>query len=224
MAAETFDDFVKQRTDQARQSAEVSNSKETLADWLRELDALYGAMEGYLRSYTESGQIRIERRPVQLAEEYLGMYDAEALAMSIGNDEVIAQPVGTLLIGSCGRVDLSGPRKTLRMVLLEKGGPTMKVTISGARASTETFSRSLMRGEVDHGGWYFVTQPPAATVTAFGGDSFRDAIMDVAGAWTGNVRRPAGTSRYRGSPRTAGRGDPPLPLTGQSAVRGIVRV
>ena len=182
MVAETFDDFVKQRTDRARQSAEVSDRKETLAGWLRELDGLYSAMEGYLRSYTESGQIRIERRPVQLTEEYLGTYDAEALAMSIGNDEVIAQPVGTLLIGSSGRVDLSGPRKTLRIVLLEEGGPAMKITISGDGAPAETSSQSLVRGEVDHRGWYFATQPPAATVTAFDEDSFRDAIMDVSGA------------------------------------------
>lgn len=182
MAAETFDEFVKQRTDRARQSAEVSNSKETLADWLRELDALYSAMEGYLQSYTESGQIKIERHPVQLTEEYLGTYEAEALAMSIGNDEVIVQPVGTRVIGSCGRVDLSGPRKTLRIVLLEKGGPTMKITISGTGGPSETSSQSLVRGEVDRRGWYFATPPPAATVTAFDEDSFRDAIMDVSGA------------------------------------------
>ena len=102
--------------------------------------------------------------------------------MCIGNDGVIAQPVGTLLIGSSGRVDLSGPRKTLRMVLLEKGGPTMKVTIAGTGAPTETSSQSLVRGEVDHRGWYFATQPPAVTVTAFDEESFRDAIMDVSGA------------------------------------------
>ena len=182
MVAETFDEFVKQRTERARQSAEASNSKETLADWLRELDTLYSAMEGYLRSYTDSGQIKIERRPVQLTEEYLGTYDAEALAMSIGNDEVIAQPVGTMLIGSSGRVDLMGPRKTLRIVLLEQGGPAMKITISGAGGPAETSGQSLVRGEVDHRGWYFATQPPAVTVTAFDEDSFRDAIMDVSGA------------------------------------------
>jgi len=182
LVAETFDDFVKQRTARARQSAEVSNSRETLADWLRELDALYSAMEEYLQSYTESGQIKIERRPVQLTEEYLGTYDAEALAMSIGNDEIIAQPVGTRVIGSRGRVDLTGPRKTLRIVLLEKGGPAAKITISGEDGPIERSSHSLVRGEVDHRGWYFATQPPAATVTAFDEDSFRDAIMDVSGA------------------------------------------
>ena len=182
MVAETFDDFVKQRTARASQSADGSNNKETLANWLGELDALYGTMEGYLRSYTESGQIKIERRPVQLTEEYLGTYNAEALVMSIGNDEIIAQPVGTLLIGSSGRVDLTGPRKTLRIVLLEKGGPAMKIAISGTDGQPDTSSRPLIRGEVDHRGWYFATRPPAATVTAFDEDSFRDSIMDVSGA------------------------------------------
>ena len=181
MVAGTFDDFVKQRTDQARQSAEVLNREETLAGWLRELDALYSAMEGYLQSYTESGEITIERRSVELTEDYLGTYDAEALAMSIGNDEIVAQPVGTMLIGSSGRVDLTGPRKTLRIVLLEKGGPAMKITISGDDGPIETSGRSLVRGEVDHRGWYFATRPPAVTVTALDEDSFRDAIMDVSG-------------------------------------------
>ena len=182
MVAETFDEFVKRRTDRDRQSAEVSNSKETLSKWRRELDTLYSDMEEYLQSYTESGQIKIERRPVQLTEEYLGTYDAEALAMSIGGDEVIAQPVGAMLIGSSGRVDLTGPLETLRIMLLEKGGPAMKITISGDGGPKETSSQPLVRGEVDHRGWYFVTRPPAATVTAFDEDTFQRAIMVVSGA------------------------------------------
>ena len=155
---------------------------EKLAVWLRELDALYSAMEGYLKSYTESGQIKAERRTVQLTEDYLGTYDAESLVLCIGDDEVVAKPIGTLLVGSRGRVDLSGPRKTLRIVLLEKGGPAIRIRISGTDDPVETTSRSPWRGEVDHNGWYFVTLPPAATATALDGDSFRDAIMDVAGA------------------------------------------
>ena len=181
MVAVTFDDFVKQRTARARQRAEEFNREETLATWRRELDVLYTAMEGYLNSYIDSGEIEIERRPVQISEEYLGTYEADALALSIGNDEVVANPVGTLLIGSSGRVDLSGPRKTLRVVLLEKDGPASRINISGSDGPVETSTRSPLRGEVDRRGWYFVTQPPAAIATALGKDSFRDAIMYVSG-------------------------------------------
>lgn len=179
MPITTFDDFVQERTARARESAEAFNGKETLDTWLRELDALYGDMERYLKTYTDSGQITVERRPVQLTEELLGTYDAEALAVSIGNDEVIARPVGTMLIGSHGRVDLSGLRKTLRIVLLEKNGPAIKISVSGTNGPSETSTRSLLHGEIDHRGWYVVTQPPVATATALDEDSFRDAIMDV---------------------------------------------
>ena len=181
MVAATFDDFVKQRTTQARQWAEELNCEETLATWRRELEALYDSMQGYLKSYVDSGEIKIERCPVQVTEECLGTYDSEALAISIGNDEVVAQPVGTLLIGSSGRVDMSGPRKTLRIVLLEKDGLASRINISGSDWPVETSIRSPLRGEVDRRGWYFVTQPPAATATPLGEDSFRDAIMDVSG-------------------------------------------
>ena len=91
-----------------------------------------------------SREIEIERRPVQVTEEYLGTYEAEALALSIGNEEVVAQPVGTLLIGSSGRVDLSGPRKTLRIMLIEKGGPTLRTSISGSDGPIETSTRQCL--------------------------------------------------------------------------------
>jgi len=180
--ADTFDDFVKQRTAQANETVEEVDWEKTRATWLRELGCLYDCMEAYLKSYTNSGLIRIERHPVQLTEDYLGTYDAEKLTLFIGNDKVVAEPIGTLLIGSRGRVDLSGTRKTLRIVLLDKGGPAMKITISAGDAPIETSSRALVRGDVDHAGWYIATRPPSATVTAFSEDSFRDAIMEVSGA------------------------------------------
>lgn len=178
MPVDTFDEFVKQRTEQARQFAETLNPKERLATWKRELDSLYQKMEEYLKGYTDSG-LRTERRPVQLTENGLGSYDAQALAILIGDDEVIAEPVAALLIGCSGRVDLSGPYGILRIVLLEKSGPEGKVTISGAGSHKETSTRSLLRGEIDSRGWYFVTRPPDAVATPLNADSFRDAIMAV---------------------------------------------
>ena len=182
MPTDTFDDFVKQRTAEANEAVEEVDWEEARSTWLRELGHLYDCMEACLESYTESGQIRIERRTVQLTEDYLGTYEAEELTLFIGNDKVVAEPVGTLLIGSRGRVDLSGTRRTLRIVLLDKGDRARKITISAGDAPIDTSSRSLVRGDVDHAGWYFATQPPGATVTAFNEDSFRDAIMEVSGA------------------------------------------
>lgn len=180
MPVDTFGEFVTQRMEQARQSAEVLNREERLASWQYELDSLYQKMEGYLKDYINSG-LRTERRRVQLTEDDLGSYEAEALAILIGRDEVIAEPVGTMLIGSMGRVDLSGPYGILRIVLLEKGGLIKRVTISSTDGRDEAYVRAPLRGDIDQRGWYFVTRPPDAIATPLNEDSFRDAVMEVAG-------------------------------------------
>ena len=180
MQAETFDEFVKRQT--ARENAAAGKTvdwKNRRANWLGDLSGLYSSMEKYLRPYTESGAIRIERSRTQLTEEYLGTYEVDKLTFTIGQDKVVAKPIGTLLIGSRGRVDLSGVRKTLRIVYLEEGGPAMRIAIAGGGEEVEQASRSMVRGRVDHSGWYIATKPPDATVIAFTEDSFRDAIMEV---------------------------------------------
>ena len=47
-------------------------------------------MEGYIKDSIDSGKIRTEHRPVQLTEDGLGSYEAQALAILIGRDQVIA--------------------------------------------------------------------------------------------------------------------------------------
>ena len=181
MAEQEFSEFVRRKTARNQAEAgEVIDWAKRRDDWLQELEELYARMEGHLEPYTQAGEIRIERTPIQLREDYLGTYDADKLTFRIGREKVVAKPIGTLLLGASGRVDLSGPRKTLKIVLLAKGGPvlTTKTEIGGV---TEESSRSMVRGDVEEAGWYIETPPPESVVVAFGEDSFRDAIMEVSG-------------------------------------------
>ena len=91
------------------------------------------SMERHLTPFTQAGEIEIERTPLTLREDHLGSYDADKLTFKIGRDKIVAKPIGTLLVGARGRVDLSGPRKTLKIVLLDKGGPglTAKIKVGG---------------------------------------------------------------------------------------------
>lgn len=177
MAEQDFSEFVKRKTAQVQDEVDWAKTKD---DWLRELDELYSRMEHHLRPYTEAHEIEIDRTPIQLREDRLGTYDADKLTFRIGRDRIVAKPIGTLLIGARGRVDLSGPRKTLKIVLLDKGGPVLAA--KGEHGGvTEESSRSMVRGNVEEAGWYIETTPPDSVVVAFGEDSFRDAIMEVSG-------------------------------------------
>lgn len=182
MSKQTFDEFVKKQVDQAKakQATTEVDWNKTREDWLRELSDLYSRMAKYLKKYTDKGQIQIRRDRVQLSEDHLGAYEAEALTFVIGNDKVVAKPIGTLLIGAWGRVDLVGARGLLRLALLEKGGPTIwtRIEIGG---KTEEDVRPMLPGSfVDKREWYIVTLPPNVTITVLNADAFRDAIMELA--------------------------------------------
>ncbi len=181
MAEHEFSEFVRRKRARVQsESGEAIDWAKRTAEWLRELDELYVSMERHLRPYTQAHEIQIERTPIQLSEDHLGTYNADKLTFKIGRDKIVAKPIGTLLIGARGRVDLSGARKTLKIVLLGKGGPVLTTRIEHGGV-TEESSGSMVRGEVDEAGWYIETPPPESVVVAFGEDSFRDAIMEVSG-------------------------------------------
>ena len=181
MAEQDFSEFIRRKM-----ALEQSESREAIdwakrrADWLKELEDLYERMEGHLKPYTEAGEIQIERTPIQLTEDYLGTYDADKLTFRIGREKIMVKPIGMSVIGGRGRVDLSGPRKTLKILLLAEGGPARTTTIEHGGIAEE-YSDSMVRGEVDEAGWYIESPPPESVVVRFGEDSFRDAIMEVSG-------------------------------------------
>ena len=179
MAEQDFSEFITRKTapDQS-ESGRVIDWTKRREDWLQELDALYARMEDHLKPYTQAGEIQIERTRIQLTEDHLGSYEADKLTFKIGREKIMAKPIGTLLIGARGRVDLSGPLKTLKIVLLAEGGPVLTTRIEHGDVSEES-SRPMVRGNVEEAGWYIETPPPESVVVAFGEHSFRHAIMEV---------------------------------------------
>ncbi|MCY4265965.1 MAG: hypothetical protein OXE78_14100 [Gammaproteobacteria bacterium] len=165
MTDQDFLEFVERKTAQA-QSEKAVDWDQRRTDWLQELDHLYKEMEKHLQPYG----IEIKRNLVTLEEEYLGAYETQNLTFTIGHDKIVANPVGTQLIGASGRVDLSGPRATLRIVLLGNG------KVSGESG------HAMVPNGTEEAGWYIATTPPPkTTVVQFNEDSFRDAIMEVSG-------------------------------------------
>ena len=176
MAKQDFREFVERKTKQVP-SAEAIDWDKRRDDWLGKLKELYVDMGRSLEPFGEN--IQIKSAPIQLQEDYLGIYEAEKLTFMIGCDKIEATPIGTLLIGTKGRVDLSGPRKMLKIVLLGGGRPSDTVQTENGGVA-EKSSRFMARGKVQDAGWYIATPPPDTTVIPFNGESFRDAIMEVA--------------------------------------------
>lgn len=177
MTDRDFLEFVERKTALAK-SEKTVDWDQRKTDWLRELEELYVRMEDHLKPY--AGDIEIERNPIQLREDDLGTYGAEELILTIGHDKIVAKPIGTRLVGAIGRVDLSGPRTTLKIVLFGDYEPT-QAKRTEANGVAEGSSSYQARRKVREAGWYIARNPPERSIEPFSGESFREAIMEVSG-------------------------------------------
>jgi hypothetical protein len=173
-----FDAFVKAQQKSAV-DAEIDWNK-VRDEWLAHLDALYKKIEELLGDYVGSGQILVRYQDVQLNEEDIGTYSARRLTIKIGGKEIVLEPVGTLLIGTKGRVDVTGPAGSTRIMLVDKDAarPRVRVTvqINPKRPSVPEPADK----PVDLS-WKLVTSPPTIRYIDLTQESLFRALLEVGG-------------------------------------------
>jgi hypothetical protein len=176
----TFDEFVSRQQEIDSESATIDWVKQR-DEWLAHLERLYSKIESFLSKYVSLGQIRYEYRPVELNEEHIGSYSAKQMVLRIGRQEVDLVPIGTLLIGSKGRVDVSGPAGRAQIVLVDSkvSDPRslIHVTVSvGGKLPPPPPKRSK---EIEWE-WKIVTRPPERRFIEITQQAFFDLILEVA--------------------------------------------
>lgn len=98
------------------------------AKWLSELDTAFARIKDWLLA---SGLTSAEIEPfeVELSEETLGRYVAPGLRVRLGAAMVTFRPVGAVLIGACGRVDVTSD---------QPGTPSVKLIAEFATAPDDS--------------------------------------------------------------------------------------
>lgn len=103
-------DLVEQQLNRARsQGNQQPRWIERREKWRLELDSLYSRLRQWLHDANLPEEC-IEQSQQLIREENLGEYFAAALVFTLGNEQIHLQPVGTLLVGALGRVDMSARR------------------------------------------------------------------------------------------------------------------
>ncbi len=139
-------------------------------EWLRHIEAFYDRVLKWLFRYIEQGKIQVSRRNITLTEDNIGSYDTEKLILKLANKEVSLIPIGTVLIGSKGRIDMRSSAGEVKFVLVEKDstGPSMQNT-----DTSENLANSL------EWKWKISTSPPSIQFIELNEDSFSDALLEV---------------------------------------------
>jgi hypothetical protein len=180
MEVTEFDEFVKRQQEAAAGVASVDWDSER-REWLEYLDKLYRRIESLLGKYVSSGQIQLGYRQVELNEENIGSYTAKQMVLRIGPKNVVLEPIGTLLIGSKGRVDIIGPAGRAQILLVDSkaSGPAslvhVTVGVGGKPPAPPAESSRKINWE-----WKIVTRPPERRFIEITPQTLFQLIMEVA--------------------------------------------
>ena len=177
-----FDEFVRREKSSAAAQSQIDWDKER-SEWIAYLDSLYKKIESFLKKYKDDGSIQTEYKEVDLYEENLGTYPVRNMLIHIGRRVIKLTPVGTLLIGSKGRVDVEGPSGKAALALVDKNAvglrPVIRVSIVEPKEKREPEVESPRKIVWV---WKIATPPPAVKYIELSAESFYELIMEVSNA------------------------------------------
>ncbi len=106
--------------------ANVSSSVEDqvamrIARWQQAVSNLWFRITAWLPVSDKSGKPLYTISEITRSEERSGSYPVESLEIRIGRSTVELVPVGTWIIGAQGRVDMRGPKATVRLIWVNEG-------------------------------------------------------------------------------------------------------
>jgi hypothetical protein len=177
----TKEEFEKVLEQKARVSAETPaiDWEAKKRDWLKELDSFYRTVEGYLAQFQNSGKVKLEKGKISLKEDHIGEYQADSMTIFLGSDKVALVPIGTLLIGARGRVDMTGPAGTVKFILTgeHSNGIKISTTIAGEnRPAREAQPQPIAPEKFV---WKIATPPPKVRFIELQPETFFSALTEV---------------------------------------------
>jgi hypothetical protein len=181
ISSKEFDDFVKrQKTLSAAEQPDWDKERD---DWIAFLKSLYGQIQTFLEKYQGDG-VEIEYKDIELNEEYIGVYVVKKMIIHIGRQQVTLTPIGTLLIGSKGRVDVTGSAGKATLLLVDKDAVDARSMI---RVEISVGSHKLPQPEVESKKniewvWKIASPPPVMKFIDLNAESFFQMIMEVSNA------------------------------------------
>ena len=114
-----FEDFLSQKEVEGRDQPVIDDEK-IKEDWLAQIDKFYSLIQNFLDNYLQEGKILKEWKTIQLNEEILGEYEVQQLILKIGNTRVLFTPIGRIILGALGRIDMSSDFGSVRFIVLPK--------------------------------------------------------------------------------------------------------
>lgn len=98
--------------------------------WLERLRGLFSDIKTWLEPLRAEGLVEFSDSEVTITEEWIGTYQAPQLEIWSVGDKVCLAPVGTLIVGGLGRIDMRGPKNRKLMLVLSESDRSAGIRVS----------------------------------------------------------------------------------------------
>ncbi len=107
----------------------------------------------WLEPLRQQGLVTCSRVLIQLSEEKIGTYQAEEMVLEFGPEAIVLEPIGTLIVGARGRVDVfrRGARSEPIMLILSgpKEDPRWEIWLSRDPRQRRPLDQASFEGALD---------------------------------------------------------------------------
>ncbi len=172
MGKKEFDDFLRKEKEKKKPTIDWSAEKEW---WLKQLDKLYMDIQKWLKEYTDKQEIFVEFSNIEIYEEALGTYTARQMIIKISDKIATLIPIGTILIGTKGRIDMKGNTGTIRFILADRNATGPKIVVKEYLLEEENKNPKPQIDWV----WKITTNPPRIKYSDLNRDTFLQSLMQV---------------------------------------------
>ncbi|PLR90900.1 hypothetical protein [Bacillus sp. T33-2] len=153
--------------------------------WLEAVDRLFTDVTSWLEPLSANPNFNIRFEKITLQEEQIGEYETKRMIIELKGQKAALEPIGTMIIGSRGRIDLKGSNGTVKFVLVDKRLNKPKVTVN--IFTEKEYSQHLANAQgkpsestepVEYV-WKIVTPPPNVQFFPLNEETFSDALLQV---------------------------------------------
>ena len=104
----TIEEFLKQHKSLTNIKQIQAQRDERRDRFVAEVEALFKQIMKWLTKLAKDGPVFYRERPISIYEEGIGEYKISELLVDVADRLIIFRPVGTMIYGAYGRVDILG--------------------------------------------------------------------------------------------------------------------
>lgn len=127
MSKKDFEKLLDTHTKPTKTEIDWSKQKD---EWIEFIDLFYSKVESWLAPYKKQEKLDYKFESSLITEDYIGTYQVRTMIVNFAGQKFTIEPIGTLLIGTKGRIDMEGPRGSVQFILADKDSTGLKVTIN----------------------------------------------------------------------------------------------